>query len=205
MFAPGIATNIIAPFLPYQELLEYSCSNRHFHKELNPIVKKRKKEEVNRLIQYFMLDDKKYITIRTRMDQAYKTNVLKLFRILPELFQFIEEHHVTSLELGCVSKYGGYPESPFQFVAPLLDTIVATSYQILDLLSQNTTLTYCNLGLFRNIMSRKDIVNAVEKHPVLDILSMLSNGARLDFRDPPYMLWRDHMGGFYWDHFQHSN
>jgi hypothetical protein len=204
MFAPGITTDIIAPFLGYQELLEYSCSNRHFHQELDSIVKKRKKQEVDQLIQYFILKDRKYISIHTRYDAPYKTNVRKLFKMMPELFQYIEENHITSLDLGCVTSYGGYPESPFQFVAPLLDAVVATSYQILDLLSHNTTLTYCNLGLFRDIMQRNDIVCAAEKHPVLDIISMLPNGATLHMNRLPNSLWRHRDGSFYWDHFRHE-
>jgi len=205
MFAPGITTVIIAPFLSYQELLEYSCSNRHLQNQLNIVLRKSKKLEVDRLMQYFTLNDKRHISIHTRIDDQYVINVRKLFRILPELFQFIEENHITSLDLGCITSYGGYPESPYKFVSPLLDRIVATSKQLLTLLSQNTTLTYCNFGLFHSIMQRHDIIDAVEKHPVLDLLSMLPNGARLDMREHPYSLWRNRRGGFfYWDHSRHD-
>jgi hypothetical protein len=213
MFAPGITTFIIAPFLSNNELLECSRSNRLFHDQLNPIMKERKMAFINKILQYFYTDENKSISIHTRfhhkysvIDEPYRVHVRNLFTILPELFEFIQMHHITRLDLGCVTSYGGYPESPYHLVNPTVGGVINISNQILSLLSQNKTLTYCNFGLFQNIMQRKDIINAVEKHPVLDSLSMLSLGARTDFRSQPHMLWRDHTGGFfYWDHFRHDS
>lgn len=212
MFAPGIAAFIIAPFLSSKELTEFSRSNRLLSEQLKPIIKEQKATFVNQLLEYFYTEQNHSISIHTRfhhrylvIDEPYRVYVRKLFTILPELFEFIQMHHVTKLDLGCITCYGGYPESPYHMVAPSLHGVLTVSNQLLSLLSKNKTIVVCNFGLFQNVMQRKDIINAVEKHPVLDHLSMLSMGARTDFLDHPHMLWRDkRYGFFYWDHFRHD-
>ena len=212
MFAPGITTFIIAPFLSNKELIECSCSNRLFSEQLHSIVKERKTTFVNQILQYFYTDGNQSISIHPRfhpryltIDEPYRVYVRKLFTILPELFEFIQMHQITKLDLGCVTSYGGFPESPYHIVAPSLQGVLTVSNQLLSLLSKNKTIVTCNFGLFQNVMQRKDIINAVEGHPVLDHLSMLSIGARTDFRDHPHTLWRDkRYGFFYWDHFRHN-
>ena len=138
MFSPGITTFIIAPFLSTKELIECSCSNRLFSEELRPIVKERKTAYVNQIIQYFYTDDS--IQIDNRFHPMYHlTNesnrfyVRKLFTILPELFEFIQMYQITKLDLGCVTSYGGYPESPYHMVAPSLEGVLTASNHLLSL------------------------------------------------------------------------
>jgi hypothetical protein len=198
----------IIDFLPSAALAQFSLINQAMHRRVEEELKKRKKAAVDPLIYYFYFndDDKRSVTIRKRYDKNYYKNVRMLFRCLPELFRFIELNKVTSLDLGCTSDYGGYPESPYTMISSDYDEICAVAKEVLHLLSQNKTLLTCNLGLFQDIMRRKNIIEAVEKHPTLDWLSMLSNGARMNIHGPVHQLYRNRRDrSFYWDHFRHDD
>jgi hypothetical protein len=118
MFVPGIAAFIIAPFLSSNELIEFSRSNRLFSEQIRPIIKERKAAFVNQILNYFYTDHNKSISIHTRfhhtyciIDEPYRVHVRNLFKILPELFEFIQMRHITRLDLGCITVMGGYSES----------------------------------------------------------------------------------------------
>ena len=198
----------IIEFLPSAALAQFGRINQAMHRRVDAELKKRKKKAVDPLIYYFYFSDygKSSVTIRRRYDEHYYPYVRRLFRCLPELFRFLEINKIVRLDLGCVTDYGGYPESPYRMISSEHDELRAIAAEVLDLLSKNTTLVDCNLGLFQNIMPRKSIIEAVEKHPTLDYLSMLSNGARTDFREPPHTLYRNRRDrSFYWDRFRHDD
>jgi hypothetical protein len=198
----------IIEFLPSAALAQFGLINQAMHRCVKEELKKRKKAVVDPLIYYFYFDHygKSSVTIRRRYDEHYYPYVRQLFRCLPELFRFLEINKIVRLDLGCVTDYGGYPESPYRMISSEHDELRAIAAEVLDLLSKNTTLIDCNLGLFQNIMGRKSIIEAVEKHPTLDYLSMLSNGARTEFREPPHTLYRNRRDrSFYWDRFRHDD
>jgi len=165
---------------------------------------------VDQLLYYFYYcnnpEGKKKITIRTRYDRDYYLNVRNLFRVLPDIFHFIESRGLTHLDLGCTSSYGGYPESPYRMITDDHEKLREITTQLLSLLSRNTTLLWCNLGLFQSMISRKQVIDAVEHHPTLDSLSMNSEGATIRFSNPPHHLWRNRRDrSFYWDHSRHDD
>lgn len=196
----------IIDFLPSAALAQFSRVNQAMHRRVDEELKKRKKAFVDPLIYYFYYsDEQQYISIRKRHDTFYYEYVRRLFRCLPELFRFIEINKVIHLDLGCVMT-GGVTESPYRMISSDYYVLLAIAKEILDLLSKNKTLLTCNLGFFQHIMGRKSIIEAVEKHPVLDKLSMLSSGARSDFGAAPYTLYRNRRDrSFYWDHGRHDD
>ena len=198
----------IIDFLPSAALAQFGRVNKGMYRRVDAELKKRKKAVVDPLIYYFYYsDEQRYISIRKRHDAVYYEYVRRLFRCLPELFRFIEINNVTHLDLGCVMLgYGGVPESPYRLISSDYYVLLAIAKEILDLLSKNKTLLTCNLGFFQHIIGRKSIIEAVEKHPVLDMLSMLSSGARSDFGAAPYTLYRNRRDrSFYWDHGRHDD
>ena len=202
----------IVHFLAPSDLSQFSRINRTMHHRAEEELKKRKEEFVNRLINYFYCiisysdGSHKTISIRIQYTDDYYQNVRRLFYFLPELFAFIETHQITDIDLGCVNSYGGYPESPYRMISPDCIELRRIGKQLLALLSQNTTIRSCNLGLFQDLLSRKSIIHAVENHPTLDTLHMVSNGARTDFRALPQTLWRNILDrSFYWNHFRQND
>jgi hypothetical protein len=201
----------IIQFLPSADLNQFSCVNRAMHDQIEEEMKIRKKELVDHLIYYFYYSnaydlERKCITIRKQYNKDYYKNVRILFHCLPELFDFIETHKITHLDLGCTNDYGGHAESPYRIISSNYDEICAAAKQVLHLLSQNTTLITCNLGLFQDIIGRKQIIDAVENHPTLDYLEMLSNGASTRFSAAPTTLYRNRRDrSFYWDRFRHDD
>lgn len=201
----------IIDFLPSAALAQFSRVNKCMHRRVDEELKRRKKAVVDPLIYYFYYsDEQRYISIRkhtSHYDTVYYEYVRRLFRCLPELFHFIEINKVTHLDLGCVmTGYGGVPESPYRMISSDYYVLLAIAKEILDLLSKNKTILTCNLGFFQHIIGRKSIIEAVEKHPVLDWLSMLSSGARSDFGAAPYTLYRNRRDrSFYWDHGRHDD
>ena len=199
----------IIDFLPSAALAQFSRVNQAMHRRVDEELKKRKKAVVDPLIYYFYYsndEDKRSITIRKRYDENYYKYVRRLFRCLPELFRFIDVNKVTSLDLGCTTDYGGYPESPYTMISYDYNEIRAVAKEVLHLLSQNKTLLTCNLGLFQDVIGRKTVIEAVEKHPTLDWLSMLSNGARMNMHGSVHNLYRNRRDrSFYWDNFRHDD
>jgi hypothetical protein len=150
--------------------------------------------------------DQKTITIRKRYDDDYYQKVRALFCCLPEIFQFIQSHGIVSLDFGCTTDYGGYPESPIRMISSDRAELERITSQLLTLLSHNTTLVRCNLGLFESLISRRRLINAIEHHPVIDTINMVPNGARTNFLQDPHILWRNMKdGSFYWNHFRHDD
>lgn len=210
MFPPGIAAFVISPFLSNKDLIEYVCTNQDLFSQLQEMIYERKAALVDQLIYYFYYcnnpEGKRQITIQTRYDTNYYSNVRSLFHVLPEIFHFIESHKITHLNLGCTTSYGGYAESPYRMITEDHDKIREITTQLLTLLSHNTTLIWCNLGLFQFVIGRKQIIDAVEHHPVLDSLNMSPEGATTRLRDPPHHLWRNRRDRtFYWDHWRHDD
>lgn len=200
----------ILPFLGDYELSQLSQVNRTIHRRIKRDLLVRKYEVFQYLIYFFYYCNNpecmKRFTIRFRYEFDYFKNVKLVFLFLPELFEFLEDHRVPDLDLGFLESYGGYPACPFQRINSHADELKQIKLQLLDLLSKNTSLVNCNLGLFEGLIRREEIINAVENHPMLDRIQMRSSGASVYFNRPPVNLWRNRKDRtFYWDHFRHDD
>lgn len=158
-------------------------------------------DELLKAIRYFHVSNR--ITIR-KQSGPYDDHLRILFAHLPELFDYIEKHNVTALDLSMVTDYGGHA-MPASLVAPRLFTkgMVAVVEELRVLLSRNKTLTYCNIGLFADEYTRTEIQTIFEDHPTIDAVSLTSIGAPTYYHMPPNSMYRDKPAGFlYWGHFR---
>ena len=200
-----ISNNYIIPninkFLTIKDLVITSSVNNIMYIETKKDLLDRKKEMIDELLYYFYwMDINNCISLYRRYSSNYKVNVRKLFLILPELFEFIEYHNITSLDFSCITSYGGYPECPHNFIdSKKLTNIID---QLILLIKNNTTLTYCNIGLFENFIDRDKLITHVSLHPKLECISIHSNGATTYFNKPPTSLYRTKDNKFVWAHFK---
>jgi hypothetical protein len=195
----------IAAFLGSKDILELSTLNRSLCYQLQDIRYQQKWKVAKELVDYFdyLHDGKKTLQICKQYKKHHESNVRRLFYCLPEVFYYIQVERVVYLDLGYISDYGGYPEDPYRMITQDYDELKCITSNLLDLLSKNTTLIQCNLGLFEHLISREKVINAVEHHPCLDSVSMLSNGASNKWSNNPYMLWRNRIdGSFYWNSYR---
>lgn len=136
-----------------------------------------------------------------------KEQVTHLMTHLPELFAYVEEHGIKNLHLSCTTSYGGQNNTLDRFFTKEAIMICA---DLLEQLSKNTTLTYCNLGLFQGLITNEEIEESIALHPSLTCVSMNAARATAYFDKPPTTLYRDkqELEGrpstwrMYWAHFR---
>jgi hypothetical protein len=197
----------LSTFLETREMFELSCINRSTHSQIKQDLHNRKKYVSEKLIKYFYCNNRlKKITIAHRYDDEYYKNVRLLFQFLPELFQFIYDHQIVSIDLSCLTSYGGYPECPSKMIGLHSEQMVkAVSDQLLNLVSTNQTLLSCNLGLFEWVLECDDVHHAIEHHPMMEYLSIRAEDASAYFSKPPTKLYRNKKDNtFYWAHFRNN-
>jgi hypothetical protein len=197
-------------FLQPSEVLALACTSHTNFKQVKKDLHSRRQVIFDRLMNYWYYDTIDYlngnkkITIQHRYDKHYYKNVRILFQFLPELFDFIEKQGILIVDLSCLNSYGGHPECPERMLG--IDdqsTIVKISEQFLSLLSKNTTLSWCNIGLFETVLNRSLVEEMIQGHPTLDHLSIRANGSTTYFNHPPKTLYRNRLcGTFYWSHFR---
>ena len=132
-----------------------------------------------------------------------KENVDYLMCHLPTLFAYLEENNITKLHLCCTTSYGGYNNTLRNFY--IKEEIKLFCEDLLELLSKNKTLDYCNLGLFQGLLTNEELEEAVALHPSLTYVSMNAPRATTDFRQAPTTLYRDKVEDvwkMYWAHFR---
>jgi hypothetical protein len=187
-------------FLSSNELFQLSLGNKSLQSDTKSYLQIRKKIESDSIIKYFLTDNNT-ITIRTKYDIDYEPNVRKIFHLLPELFNFIQLNDIKSLDLSCVTSYGGYPEDPFRLISRDKNILLDIYYQIVKLLKENQTLHYCNIGLIEWIVDKNYLKNQMQNHPSITCISIRSNGASQNFKEDPIRLYRKITGEFIWRHF----
>jgi len=198
----------LSSFLEPRDVFELCCINRSTHSQIKDHLHERKKDFSNKLIEYFYYNNmSKKITIARRYDNEYYKNVRLLFQFLPELFQFIHDQQIVSIDLSCLNSYGGHPECPYKMLAITSEKeIKAVARHLLDLIAANQTLTACNIGLFEWVLDRDDVHSAVEYHPKMDYLSIRASCATTYFSKPPTTLYRSKKHNtFYWAHFRNDD
>jgi hypothetical protein len=202
-----VLPNGMFDFLGNSDLLHLSVVNQIVNQQATDWLHKRRQKFLQRLFEYFVfsnLYEGRNITIRKRYDHHYYSNVQHLFRYLPELFQYIQDNNITYLDLGCINSYGGHPESPYRMISPNYEELKEIGSQLLDLLSTNTTIHNCNLGLFEHILSHDQVSSALKENSTIEYISMRSNGSRTNFLEEPHTLWRNADGTCYWSHFRNT-
>jgi hypothetical protein len=197
-------------FLSSSDLLELTCTNHGIRKQVENDLETRKSKTIEDLLYYFYYcgfdSETGRISLRRRYENWYEKNVRLLFRFLPELFQFIEQHKIIRLDLSCVSSYGGNPIHS----STILYKNTVERNEILSTLREqiqkNTTLIYCNLGFFLHDLTHYEIESMFLHHPTIDCVSLNSEASTVSFRKPANMMWRNRKdGSFYWDHLRNEH
>jgi hypothetical protein len=193
----------ILNFLPNFELAELSRVNNTINNITKKNIQDRKKAAANELIKYFYyksFTDMNCITLRTKYDNNYKSNICKFFSLLPEIFQCISEHNITYLDLSAVTSYGGYPEDISNMIKCSKHEAINIMNKLLILISNNITLVLCNIGLFENYIDRDELKNIINNNKILEYISIHANGATTYFHKPPNTLYRI-KDTYVWSHF----
>jgi chromosome condensin MukBEF MukE localization factor len=193
----------IVDLLPVSDVATLSSLNTIMNNDMKIYMKKYRNDKIEELLYYFYYSDpvNSRISIYTRYHSYYAKNVRDLFYFLPELFDFIKQKNITSLDLSCITSYGGYPESPERMICNEINTIQFISNQLIKLVSDNDTLTYCNLGMFLYYIDRDKLRTEICKNKTLQLLSLQPNGSTTYFNKPPNTLYR-RQDIFLWSHFK---
>ena len=187
-------------FMNSSDLLELCCTTHAIRPALHALALQKEKM-VTRLLCYFYdcHSTPHGIRIKRRYDTDDEANVRALFLILPEVFHFIEQQPIRFLDWGIITDYGGHSAHLLDYVSS--SNISYVKSELLRLLAANTTLEYCNVGVFLHTISCKELEDAVSCHPCLQSISLLSNGASYKFNGPPTTLRRTPDGTFSWRKF----
>jgi len=197
-------------FLQPYEVLALGCTNKNNWSQVKKELYGRRQGVFDQLMYYWYycnisyINGEKHIVIHRRYDDHYYKNVRILFQFLPELFDFIEKKDVHVLDFSCLNSYGGDPECPERMLDILeRSAITKIGEEILTLLSKNTTLSWCNLGLFEGVLERGRVEEMIQGHPTLDHISLRSHGSSTYYNEHPTTLYRNRINGtFYWSHFR---
>jgi len=197
-------------FLQPSEVLALACTNKNNWSQVVRDLYHRRQDVFDQLMYYWYycnvsyINGERQIVIQRRYDINYYKNVRALFQFLPELFDFIGKKDVHVLDLSCLNSYGGRPECPEQMLG-ISDRTAITKIgeQLLTLVSRNATLSWCNLGLFEDVLDRMRVEEMIRGHPTLDHLSIRACGSTKYTNRPPTTLYRNRIDGtFYWSHFR---
>ena len=173
----------IRDFLTSKDLLEFTYLDR----ESSVDLKKRKAIHAEYIMNYFYSMQHIYsrynisISLYKNYDANYEKNVLQLFYLLPELFEFISQKGIQVLDLSCVAmiwdnKYDDHLHSMEKYLAhPFLEKFYTaiTPYcaQLVELIKASS-LDECNIGVYRDILDKKKLCNIILNCPTMSQLSI---------------------------------
>ena len=195
-------------FLGNSDLVQLATVNQITRQQSKQQLQKRRTEFLQTLFSYFETTStyephKKTFTLFRQHDINYYPYVKLLFRYLPELFEYIQHHHITYLDFGCIRDYEMYADwKGYRMIFNVSTTLYEIGSQVLSHLKKNTTLYSCNLGLFEHVLSRSNVFDALEGHPTIQSIWMRSSTSRTNFDKEPTTIWRHTDGTYYWAHFR---
>jgi len=197
-------TNVL-PFLTDYEIAQLSYVNRQLAHETSAQRIKRKKEFVEYVMHYFCPNANIFSLHRT-FQEDFEQNLRRLFRMIPEWFDYLERNKIGYLDIS-----NPYYHRSRSYI-PIMSRVIPISYmeetidQFLQFLSTNTSLLYCNLGMFNHLISHARIENVVRDHPNIYHVEMsLYSTFSSPSVNSPASLYRMSDGTFEWRHSPPSN
>ena len=158
--------------LTNSELCECSCVARALEEDTRVDRVQRKKIAVASIMSYFHSPGSLIFSLHRTFQQNFENNLRQLFRILPEWFHYLETHQISYLDMSNPFFVG--KNTYLSIVSCIFpNDIHRVSEEFLNRLSHNTTLLYCNLGMFHHVVSRQRIEQAVQHHPSLYQVEMI--------------------------------
>ena len=173
-------------FLSNIDVCMLSCVNRQLDYETRTARVQRKKDFIVDVMRYFHSDSSLIFSLHRTFQEHFEVQIRRLFYLIPEWFEYIDKNDILYLDVS--NPYYNCSGSYINRVLrrPVDEVIV----EFMTYLSQNTTLTYCNVGMFTKFVSRAQIEQAVQHHPTLSHveLALYSNQATPNF--PAMSLYR---------------
>ena len=185
-------------FLDNSDLIALSHVNRQLARETRSERAIRRVHLIESVMHYFHTPHSPLFSLYHTFQDEFEIHVKRLFRFIPEWFNYIERNRLPYLDVS--DPY--YHRSCFY--RPALSQILSSMDMIatifMDHLSRNTTLYYCNLGMFHRVLSRERIEDAVRNHPRLYHIEMVFYSNILSPSKEPTSLYRIHDQWFEWRH-----
>jgi len=195
----------VAGFLDTTTLVAFGTTNRSIHDKIKKEIHIQKQKKIKQILSYFHQPDSRFVSQcfnLTYGEREHRNKIKFVLFHLPEVFSYIEEKGIHSLDLGLTTSYGGYPVDISVYI-PDKSQIATISSQLLTYLKWNTTLIKCNLGLFEHHLDRDILLHySVYRHPSLDWVTVRANGASTRFSDPPHTIYLKPDRTGVWAHFR---
>lgn len=190
----------ILQYMKNEDLGEFSRVNRRFRNETKALLVKRRAKLASDLMYHFHRPQSGVFTIHHCTTDHYRWSLRRIVWFIPEVAEYIERMKIHYLDLSDPTTYWAYiPPSLEEFLSVDRAQITYFMNQAIDLLYHNTTLTYCNLGMFREWIDREMIQKIAEHHPKLYHLELSTFPSRPLPGGEICSLFRMG-GGFEWRH-----
>lgn len=162
----------------------------------------RKRQTISLVMKYFHRPDIHMFSLHRPFRDDFLVYARRLFQFIPEWFQYMTDHKIEYLDMSFMEPRLSPGIKLHQIIS--YSEIPALVETILSHISQNTTLTYCNLNLFGQILTQNQVYEAVRHHPTLDQVELC---ASLGYYSPtmPMALYRMHDRSFEWRHYPPAN
>lgn len=153
-------------FLDDRDLGIIACVNRQLAHETHTIRANRKKECINGVMRYFHSDRSLLFSLHRTFQDQFETQIRKLFQLIPEWFEHISKNNILYLDVSnpYYVRSGSYLPILSRVLRRPVDEVIM---EFMSHLSQNKTLTYCNLGVFTKFISRELVEQTVQHHPTM--------------------------------------
>ena len=145
---PSDITNIIFDFINIRDLTTFSFTSKISFNLSKDFIQKYKEKEIFEVISFFTNHTKKKISLYANAYNKPKAaeNIKKIFKYIPELFDFIEKFQIKEL---CFSGNSGIKHLwSIDEVIPAKEEVLPLLLKILDNLEMNYSLQNIHLGLF---------------------------------------------------------
>jgi len=189
-------------FLDEAELGTLACVSKRLCEDTRLERAHRRRNVISHILHYFHHPFEVMFSLHRSFQDDFLLNIRRLFHFIPEWFQYLEEHNVRYLDLSLMEPRT-YASISLRRIIPESD-IPMRIQSILDHVSRNTTLLYCNFNLFRDIITQDQIYTAFQHHPKIDQVEIIMS---LGYYSPtcPLSLFRISDGTLEWRHYPPSN
>jgi hypothetical protein len=203
---PTDITNTIFDLLDIRDLTTFSFTSKISFNLSKDLIEKYKQKEIFDVISFFTNHTKKKISLCANAYNKPKAadNVKKIFKYIPELFNFIQEFEIEEL---CFSA-----ENSVKFLMSI-DAIIPVKKEelplllkILENLQMNTTLKKIHLGLFSHYIEGNQnlkcrLEHIIDLHPALTACEIRNIGNAVFSSAVGNNLYKISKGVLVWQHF----
>jgi hypothetical protein len=189
-------------FLDEVEIGTLSYVSKQLYEDTHVERTARKRKIISHVLHYFHHPFAVMFSLHRTFQDDFLINIKRLFHFIPEWFDYLKEHNIQYLDLSLMEPRT-YASISLRRIIPESD-IPMRIQSILDHVSRNTTLLYCNFNLFRDIITQDQVYEAVQHHPKIDQVEITMS---LGYYSPtcPMSLYRVSDGRLEWRQYPPSN